>query len=183
MCGIITDDELHSLTRRARTQCAGAGFDIVDSFHSPLGNPSYSTATHVDTAYGGGGGTGYFSPNGVFAGGELSAGLVGRESFLSRLRVVPRIRPSLMTPRAVPRIRASLMVAETYRGERFCVVPSCSARDQTCMLYKPYLWIVKALVADGPRFLIIGSTPIADGTSPASYGTLPPYSDFYDTAY
>ncbi len=70
----MTDDGERSLIRRARTRCAGAGFDIVDSFHSPLGNPAYSTATHVDTAYGGGGGTGYFSEGGVFAGGELPAG-------------------------------------------------------------------------------------------------------------
>ena len=49
---------------------SGAGFSIVDSFHAPLGNPSYSVSTHVDTRYGGGGGTGYFSPDGVFAGGK-----------------------------------------------------------------------------------------------------------------
>ena len=74
----------------------GAGFDIVDSFHSPLDNPSYATSTNINTAYGGGGGTGWFSDGGLFEGGE---------------------------------------------------------------------------------------TPIADGTSPASYGTLPPYSDYYGTAY
>jgi hypothetical protein len=32
-------------------------------------------------------------------------------------------------------------------------------------------------------FVHTGETPIADGTSPASYGTLPPYSDYYGTAY
>ena len=43
-----------------------AGWDIVDSFHAPLADPSYSTAMHIDTAYGGGGGTGF--PN-YFSGG------------------------------------------------------------------------------------------------------------------
>ena len=36
-----------------------AGWDIVDSFHSPLADPSYSTSMHIDTGYGGGGGTGF----------------------------------------------------------------------------------------------------------------------------
>jgi hypothetical protein len=74
----------------------GSGFDIVDSFHAPLGDSAYETKTHIDTKYGGGGGTGFFSTDGVFGGGE---------------------------------------------------------------------------------------TAIADGTSPASYGTAPPYSDYYNTAY
>ena len=43
-----------------------AGWDIVDSFHSPLADPSHSTSVHIDTGYGGGGGTGF--PN-YFSGG------------------------------------------------------------------------------------------------------------------
>mmetsp|Transcript_127528 Transcript_127528/g.190066 ORF Transcript_127528/g.190066 Transcript_127528/m.190066 type:complete len:99 (+) Transcript_127528:3-299(+) len=39
----------------------GMGFDIVDSYHAPLGNPSYSNTTHIDTAYGGGFGTSDFA--------------------------------------------------------------------------------------------------------------------------
>jgi hypothetical protein len=49
---------------------AGSGFDIVDSFHAPLGDSAYETKTHIDTKYGGGGGTGFFSTDGVFGGGE-----------------------------------------------------------------------------------------------------------------
>ena len=30
---------------------------------------------------------------------------------------------------------------------------------------------------------LTGATPIADGTSAGSYGTLPPYADSYGTAY
>jgi len=70
-----------------------AGWDIVDSFHAPLADPSYSTAMHIDTAYGGGGGTGF------------------------------------------------------------------------------------------PNYFSGGATAIADGTSPSSYGTVPPYSDGYGTPY
>mmetsp|Transcript_52191 Transcript_52191/g.106397 ORF Transcript_52191/g.106397 Transcript_52191/m.106397 type:complete len:98 (-) Transcript_52191:199-492(-) len=42
------------------------GFTIVDSFHAPLENPTYANTTQIDTAYGGGAGTGY--PN-IFSGG------------------------------------------------------------------------------------------------------------------
>ena len=51
-----------------------AGWDIVDSFHSPLADSSYSTSMHIDTGYGGGGGTGF--PN-YFSGGEHSTACLG----------------------------------------------------------------------------------------------------------
>lgn len=51
-----------------------AGWDIVDSFHAPLADPSYSTSMHIDTGYGGGGGTGF--PN-YFSGGEHSTACLG----------------------------------------------------------------------------------------------------------
>ena len=69
-----TDGGIQTLTSALVrvSEISGSGFDIVDSFHAPLMNESYSTAAHIDTAYGGGGGTGWFSDNGLFEGGKLA---------------------------------------------------------------------------------------------------------------
>uniref|UniRef100_A0A7S0U7P6 Uncharacterized protein n=1 Tax=Hemiselmis andersenii TaxID=464988 RepID=A0A7S0U7P6_HEMAN len=44
------------------------GFDIVDSFHAPLSDPSYATSFNVNTMYGGGYGTGMTGDFGNYSG-------------------------------------------------------------------------------------------------------------------
>ena len=74
-----------------------AGWDIVDSFHAPLADPSYSTKMHIDTGYGGGGGTGF--PN-YFSGGEHSTACLGPALCPSCAARGPTHRALLAFPRA-----------------------------------------------------------------------------------